>query len=753
VSYAGHIEARGSGAVNVTGTGGSGQGNGNYGVYVTNSNSKITSSGGNVTITGAGGGAGGDYQYYNHGVHVQDAGLLAAGANGVVEVNGTGGAGIYSYGVYVRTAGQIRASGSGAVTVMGAGGAVSSSYEVGVYVADAGTIISEGSASVTVKGTGGAAPGSGQHGVYVSNAGQITANGSGAITVDGTGGAGPSGSSSGVFVSQANARIASNGGDVTVTGIGGISSTFGGSHVGVSVQSSGSISAAGNGNLTVTGAGGTSTGGFHPGVIIAGTNARFASESGNIQVIGVGGGNNNHGVTISSAGFVTSSAGGAIAVTGTGTGSYGLHISTSNSRITTNNTPITITADSVYINGSPQGTIDSGSSTTTIQTRTAGTRIDLGGNDVFSGSPLTLGLTTTELNQISAGTLVIGRNDSLASGNITISNNISRAIAAQMQLISGSDIIFSGGQVNTGGGALFLDAGESPAAVRPLEAGTDVNASMLSFGSDLAIDINGPTVDTQYDQLNVIGEVDLSGVELVLGGTYQPLGGESFTIVNNDGNDPVLGTFNGLSEGALVTINGGAVQKRITYVGGDGNDVVLKNINKAVAFDVQQGETQRSFVRHVDVLFESADDLDDVVNLNLGRMQLERFALSGAGPATLVDLAGVVSNAGNEVRLDFGAQGIGGNRNKSSGDGYYQLSFDLDGDGTFETVKHFYRLLGDVNGDRQVSSLDASLILAEFGTSSAERDANGDGIVNALDRTLAIRSLEAALAPDLDVDD
>jgi hypothetical protein len=289
--------------------------------------------------------------------------------------------------------------------------------------------------------------------------------------------------------------------------------------------------------------------------------------------------------------------------------------------------------------------------------------------------------------------------------------------------------------------------------VRPLEAGTDVNASMLSFGSDLAIDINGPTVDTQYDQLNVIGEVDLSGVELVLGGTYQPLGGESFTIVNNDGNDPVLGTFNGLSEGALVTINGGAVQKRITYVGGDGNDVVLKNINKAVAFDVQQGETQRSFVRHVDVLFESADDLDDVVNLALGRMQLQRLALSGAGPAALVDLSGVVSNAGNEVRLDFGAQGIGGNRNSAVGDGYYQLSFDLDGDGEFETVKHFYRLLGDVNGDRQVSSLDASLILAAFGGSNPERDANGDGIVNALDRTLAIRSLEAALAPDLDVDD
>ena len=71
-----------------------------------------------------------------------------------------------------------------------------------------------------------------------------------------------------------------------------------------------------------------------------------------------------------------------------------------------------------------------------------------------------------------------------------------------------------------------------------------------------------------------------------------------------------------------------------------------------------------------------------------------------AGPATPVNLSGVVTHIGNELLLDFGAAGIGGNRNTTAGDGYYQLSIDLDGDGTFETVEHFYRLLGDVNGDR-----------------------------------------------------
>src|SRR5262249_10827794 len=45
-------------------------------------------------------------------------------------------------------------------------------------------------------------------------------------------------------------------------------------------------------------------------------------------------------------------------------------------------------------------------------------------------------------------------------------------------------------------------------------------------------------------------------------------------IVNNDGTDAVQGTFEGLPEGALAGTFGG-VPLRITYRGGDGNDVEL----------------------------------------------------------------------------------------------------------------------------------------------------------------------------------
>src|SRR5207302_7107060 len=114
-------------------------------------------------------------------------------------------------------------------------------------------------------------------------------------------------------------------------------------------------------------------------------------------------------------------------------------------------------------------------------------------------------------------------------------------------------VVISGGQVNTGGGTLLLHPGTSPAAVKPTKSGIDVTASTLSFASDLAIAINGTTVDTQYNQLNVVGQVNLTGVDLKLSGSHTPLPGQQFMIVNNDGtSDPIIGTFNGLPEGAAI---------------------------------------------------------------------------------------------------------------------------------------------------------------------------------------------------------
>jgi hypothetical protein len=141
---------------------------------------------------------------------------------------------------------------------------------------------------------------------------------------------------------------------------------------------------------------------------------------------------------------------------------------------------------------------------------------------------------------------------------------------------------------------------------------------------------------------------------------------------------------------------------------------------------------------------------------------MQRFDLNG-NSAQAVDLAlgtaqSVVSTSGNKLLFDFGSDGIGinatgRNRNTNAGDGYYRVELDLDADGTFETERRFYRLLGDVNADRVVDDTDFALIQSAFGTNNQERDVNGDGWVNSLDRTLAIRSRGRRLADSLILDD
>ena len=80
-----------------------------------------------------------------------------------------------------------------------------------------------------------------------------------------------------------------------------------------------------------------------------------------------------------------------------------------------------------------------------------------------------------------------------------------------------------------------------------------------------------------YDRLNVRGTNDLGGAHLEVRLGFAPQEGDSFRILNNDGTDPVGGTFAGLTNGARFTVNGLPFQ--ISYTGGTGNDVVLTVTN------------------------------------------------------------------------------------------------------------------------------------------------------------------------------
>ena len=79
----------------------------------------------------------------------------------------------------------------------------------------------------------------------------------------------------------------------------------------------------------------------------------------------------------------------------------------------------------------------------------------------------------------------------------------------------------------------------------------------------------------ENSQLQVSGAVNLSGSALDIELQFVPSPGRSFEIIDNDGADAVVATFSGLPEGAIFNLPNTHLRWRITYAGGDGNDVVL----------------------------------------------------------------------------------------------------------------------------------------------------------------------------------
>ena len=121
--------------------------------------------------------------------------------------------------------------------------------------------------------------------------------------------------------------------------------------------------------------------------------------------------------------------------------------------------------------------------------------------------------------------------------------------------------------------------------INPGSSGPGILSSsnlVFNFSTYLNLELDGTSPGTGHDQLNVAGTVSLANANLnvVLGFTPSP--GTAFTIINNDGVDAVMGIFNDSPEGTVLTNSGTAF--RISYVGGDGNDVVLTRVSQAIGF-------------------------------------------------------------------------------------------------------------------------------------------------------------------------
>ncbi len=172
----------------------------------------------------------------------------------------------------------------------------------------------------------------------------------------------------------------------------------------------------------------------------------------------------------------------------------------------------------------------------------------------------------------------------LLSNTVTISNATAslsdytlRGVTLRM------DFIINSGGVLKGTGSAGIISVYTGGRIAPGNSPGCLTTSAITIAGTYDAELGGTTACSGYDQLDVTGGVNLAGATLNLSlyGGYLPQTGNQYIIIKNGGIDAITGTFNGLAEGATVTV--GNARFSISYVGGDGNDVVLTALNTPTA--------------------------------------------------------------------------------------------------------------------------------------------------------------------------
>ncbi|MFM8413406.1 MAG: beta strand repeat-containing protein, partial [Planctomycetota bacterium] len=224
-----------------------------------------------------------------------------------------------------------------------------------------------------------------------------------------------------------------------------------------------------------------------------------------------------------------------------------------------------------------------------------------GGGAEFGG-PVTLGYLSVFGTTSIAGPSITTVVDQIYSNTVTLTvpNVVLRGAGA-----------FFGGVVTGPTSSLELDFDDGatlPQATSPasliggtftvsdgIVSGSAVVGSLaLTADATLQVSATGVQPGSGYGQVSAMsgGLVTLGSATLSLAGSLPLPLGSILTIIDNGGSAPVSGTFAGLPEGTLVETPAGVV--RVSYVGGDGNDVTLEAVTRDTVVSL---EDDRLFLR------------------------------------------------------------------------------------------------------------------------------------------------------------
>jgi hypothetical protein len=165
----------------------------------------------------------------------------------------------------------------------------------------------------------------------------------------------------------------------------------------------------------------------------------------------------------------------------------------------------------------------------------------------------------------------------------------------------------------------------------------------LSLGNNrgvLYIHLNGTNVG-EYGRLVASGDVSLYSGRLLPSAGFNPQAGQVFTILEKTSPGPITGRFTGTGEflgpeGSITYLNGMPV--RISYIGGDGNDVTLTVVTPVpiVLSGLQRSfDTQSVFSYSADVGLRYAVER----SATLSNWTTIRTDTANTNPMTVTDFA------------------------------------------------------------------------------------------------------------------
>lgn len=184
-------------------------------------------------------------------------------------------------------------------------------------------------------------------------------------------------------------------------------------------------------------------------------------------------------------------------------------------------------------------------------------------------------LTSVAGGMVKDGTGVLRLTGDAAPGSGT---QINAGLLLSDGLLAGTATVNNGGAL--GGSGTVTDVTANAGGTiqpGPVTGPGILSGQTIAFttGASFLVELNGNQPGIGYDQL-VASTIGLNGATLNPTLGYSPVLGDQLKIIDNIGIDPISGTFAGLPEGSLVIIGGKAFQ--LTYAGGNGNDVVLTNV-------------------------------------------------------------------------------------------------------------------------------------------------------------------------------